>query len=373
MSGDDQVFPRPGRDYQDAANKPIRDVDMKIWSISLILTPAALVLDRWGADSRLVFAAAVAAVVPLAGWVSLATEDLSRRVGAVAGSLLNATFSNAAELIIALFALRAGLVELVKASLVGAIVANILLVMGVSACIGGWFHKRQKFNAAFARNHAGLLLLSSAALLVPTVFHHTRPGIDGSEVSAVSLAVAWVLLAVYGFYLLFTLHTHPLRRPRGKPSEAPHWSWAVALAILLAGVGAIAWLSEILVRHLQAVVEAFRVSPLFLGFIVIPLAGNAAEYALAVSMSVKNRMNLAIGVALVSSIQVALLLAPLLVLLGRWLAEPVSLVFSVLEVTALAVGVLIANMIAVDGETNWFEGAQLLAAYTILLMAFYFV
>lgn len=345
---------------------------MALFWITVLLTPIAIGLDRWRhADPALVFVAAAAGLVPLAGWVSLAVDDLAKRVGALGGSLLNATCSNAAELIIALVALRAGFVSLVKASIAGTIVANVLLVIGTGSLAGGLTHKVQTFPRGLARRHGAMLSLAILALIVPTIFHHSRPGLEGTEVHDVSTVVAVILLATYGLYLVYSLKTHRLRP--AETGEAPRWSAGRSIAILTAAVGFIAWLSSILVNYVEPVVEGWGISELALGFVVVPLAGNAAEYAVTVSQAVKNKMDLAVSVGAASSIQVALLLAPLLVLLSpRVGAAPMALVFTLLEVTALGAAVAVANLIVMGGRSTWFEGVQLIAAYFIIAFAVLF-
>lgn len=347
---------------------------MKLLRASLLVVPLPLLLNRWNADPLWVFALSLIALVPLAGWVSVATEDLARRLGALGGSLLNAAFSNAAELIVALVALRSGLVGLVKASIAGAIAANMLLVIGAGFFVGGCFHRVQRFHRGLARQHAGMLSLAVTALLVPTVFHYTEPGLRGDEIHRVSWAVGCVLLGLYGLYLLYNLRGSA-RHPGGEALRNPPRRSATASLVTLAGaVAATAWLSSVLVDQVEPVVARLGVSQLALGFVVIPLAGNVAEYVTAIAMAAKNRMNIAVGVATSASLQVALLLAPLLIVLSPLVGGArMSLVFTLLEVTALVAAVAVANIVVTDGKSNWFEGAQLVGAYVILAVAMWFV
>lgn len=347
---------------------------MKLLRASLLVVPLPLVLNRWNADPIWVFVFSVVALVPLAGWVSVATDDLARRLGALGGSLLHAACGNAAELIVALFALRGGLVGLVKASIAGAIAANMLLAIGAAFFVGGCFHRVQRFHRGLARQHAGMLALAVTALLVPTVFHHTEPGLRGEEIHRVSGAVGGVLLGLYGLYLIYNLRGSQGQPGRRARSDLPDRSPAASLAILAAAVAATAWLSGVLVNQVEPVVERLGVSQLALGFVVIPLAGNVAEYVTAIAMAAKNRMNVAVGVAASASLQVALLLAPLLIVLSPLVGGArMSLVFTLLEVTALVAAVAVANMVVTDGRSNWFEGAQLMGAYAILAVAMWFV
>ena len=328
-------------------------------------------------QQTLLFLFACASVIPLAGWMGHATEHLADRTGEGIGGLLNATFGNAAELIIAVMALRAGLYEVVKASLTGSIIGNILLVLGASMLAGGMKHETQKFNETAARSQSTSLTLAAIALIVPAMFHHIGGPAAVPREAGLSLEISIVLLVSYGLSLLFSLKTHK-RLFEGEPpaKEVGHAAWSLkkAVLVLLAATALIAWISEILVHTVQHAAEAFGMTEVFVGVIVVAVIGNAAEHSSAIIAAMKNRMDLAVGIAVGSSIQIALFVAPVLVLLSFVMGpRPLDLVFTPVEVMAVALGVLITSQIAADGESNWLEGIQLLAVYIVLGIAFYFL
>jgi Ca2+:H+ antiporter len=307
-----------------------------------------------------------------------ATEHLSSTVGEGIGGLLNATFGNAAELIIAIIALRAGLHDVVKASITGSIVGNILLVFGLAAVVGGAKRPSQKFNATAANLGSTLLLLSAIGLVIPAIFHM----IVGDSVAVgerkLSLEIAVVLMVTYVLSLVFTLRTHRHLYGGGEES-AGHgpgkgWSRQKSLSVLLGATALVAVMSEFLVGAIDDAAQRLGMNQVFVGVILVALIGNAAEHSTAVLVAWKNKMDLAINIAVGSSIQVALFVAPLLVFLSYMVGPgPMDLRFTVLEVVAVAASVGIMAQIAQDGETNWMEGVQLLAVYSILGMAFYFL
>jgi Ca2+:H+ antiporter len=348
----------------------------------LVCVPAAVVLDLAAPEAHTaVFLVACGAVVPLAGWLGRATEHLAEHAGEGVGGLLNATFGNAAEMIIGLLALRRGLTEVVKASLTGSILGNVLLVLGASFLAGGVRHPRQRFNLTAARSQATMLILAAIALISPAVFHHLGGEVAVAREGRLSLGIAVILLATYGLGLLFSLRTH--RQLFGGHGEevaaaeevevrAQPWSLRRALGVLLAATALIAWMSEILVGAVEGAARALGMTEVFVGVVVVAIIGNAAEHSTAVMMAMKDRMELAIGIAIGSSIQIALFVAPLLVLLSYALApQPMDLVFSAAEVVAVALAILITEQIAGDGESNWLEGVQLLAVYAIFAIVFY--
>ncbi|HKI86523.1 MAG TPA: calcium/proton exchanger, partial [Thermoanaerobaculia bacterium] len=311
---------------------------------------------------------------PLAGWLGRATEALARHVGEGIGGLLNATFGNAAELIIAVMALREGLTPMVKASLTGSILGNMLLVLGVAMLTGGLRRSRQEFNSAGARIQATLLMLAVVALVLPAAFHHMA----GPEIAwerDLSRDISWVLLLSYGAMLVFTLWTHrALFAGRGGEPRAGNdsWSWQRSVAVLAVVSGLLAWMSEILVGAVQPAAEHLGMSQVFLGVIVVAAVGNAAEHSTAVLMALEDRMDLALGVAIGSSVQIALFVAPFLVLISRWIGPAeMNLVFTLPEVLAVALAVFITAQVCGDGESNWLEGVLLLAVYAILALGFY--
>jgi len=347
----------------------------------LVFVPAAIVLEVTApAAHTAIFVTACVAVIPLAGWLGKATEHLAEHTGEGLGGLLNATFGNAAEMIIAFMALRQGLTEVVKASLTGSILGNILLVLGASFLAGGLRHPRQQFNTTGARSQATMLILAAVALVSPAVFHHLGGAEGIAREGSLSLAIALVLLATYGLGLVFTLRTHrQLFAGHGEAAGvevAGHrvkpWSVGRSLAVLLGSTALVAWMSEILVGSVEGAAHALGMTDVFVGVVVVAVIGNAAEHSTAILMALKNRMDLAIGIAIGSSIQIALFVAPVLVLLSYAVApRPMDLVFSAAEVVAVALAIVITEQISGDGESHWLEGVQLLAVYAILAMVFY--
>jgi Ca2+:H+ antiporter len=350
---------------------------MRTWL--LIFVPVAIGLEFLmpGAHS-VIFLAACVAIVPLAGWLGQATEQLAEHTGEGVGAFLNATFGNAAELIIAIMALRHGLDSVVKASLTGSIIGNILLVLGASALAGGLKHKRQQFNVTGARARATLLTLAAIALVMPAAFHALAgPGALDRE-DGLSLGISFVLLAAYGLHLVFSLGTHKQLYEGGPTQAAPEaaaaWSLRRSVLTLAAATLAIVWVSEILVGSVQEAAAAFGMTRVFIGVIVVAVVGNAAEHSTAVMLALKDRMEMAMGIAVGSSLQIALLVAPLLVIVSHFIGpHPMDLMFTPAEVLAIFLSVLITGQIASDGETNWIEGVQLLAVYLILAIVFYFL
>jgi len=338
----------------------------------LLLVPAALVLEFTHASAALIFIVSALAIVPLAHQMGLATEELAARTGPTFGGLMNATLGNAAELIIGIFALRAGLIELVKASLTGSIIGNLLLILGLSMLAGGLKHQTQKFSQQAAGMNVALLALAAVGLVVPALFDFTHPRGPDAPLTYLSESVAVVLLIVYLLSLLFSLKTHRQAfRPQGHQEE-PTWSMKRAVSTLVAATALVAWLSEILVGATEETIVSLGVSELFLGVIVIPLVGNAAEHGAAVMMAAKNKMDLAFSIAVGSSTQIALFVAPLMVFISLALGNPMDLAFTAFEVSAVALSVGVVTVIALDGESNWLEGAQLLAVYVIMCAAFFF-
>jgi Ca2+:H+ antiporter len=339
--------------------------------------PASWVLAWLHAPAPAVFAVACLGVVPLAAIMGAATETLAERAGPAAGGFLNATFGNAAELIVALVALRAGLLDLVKASLTGSILGNLLLILGLSLMAGGLRRPILTFNRTAAGMSGAMLLLAVVGLVVPALFAATHPGAPAAVRIHLSESVAVVLGLTYVAGLVFSLVTHRQLfavEPAGRPVDpGPTLSLGRPVAILCGATVLVALQSEILVHAAEAVVARVGVSEVFLGLVVIPLIGNAAEHATAVVAARQGHTDLAIHIALGSSTQVALFVAPLLVLGGVILGQPMDLAFSAFEVVALGLASLIVTIIALDGESHWFEGAQLLAVYALLVVAAWFI
>jgi Ca2+:H+ antiporter len=343
----------------------------------LVFVPVAIGLHIVRPEAHTaVFVLSCLAVIPLAGWMGHATEELARRTGEGIGGLLNATFGNAAELIIALMALQKGLYAVVKASLTGSIIGNVLLVFGAAVLAGGIKYKRQRFNVTGARAQSTLLTLAAIAMVMPAGFHALAGPVGFARESGLSLAIAVVLLAAYAAHLVFSLVTHKqlFAGEEGGEGHPPEWSLRKALVVLAASTAMIAWVSEILVGSVEAAASSLGMTRVFLGVIVVAIVGNAAEHSTAVMMALKNRMEIALGIAVGSSLQIALFVAPVLVLASRAIGpQPMDLVFTPAEVLAVFVAVLITGQIASDGESNWLEGAQLLAVYLILAMVFFFL
>jgi len=326
----------------------------------------------------LIFIASCLAIVPLAGWLGHATEELAHHTGEGVGGLLNATFGNAAELIIAIMALRGGLYSVVKASLTGSIIGNILLVLGAAVLAGGLKHKHQRFNATGARAQSTLLTLSAIALVMPAAFHSLAgTGATMVREDRLSTWISFVLLAAYALHLVFSLGTHKqLFTGENGAQDPSHGGWSLkrALTTLAGATLLIVWISEILVGSVEEAAKTFGMTNVFIGIIVVAIVGNAAEHSTAVMLAVKNRMELSMSIAIGSSLQIALLVAPLLVLISHFIGpRPMDLMFTPAEVLAIFLAVLITGQIASDGESNWIEGVQLLAVYMIMAIVFYFL
>ena len=343
--------------------------------VTLAVSVVALVLDfGLHASETVIFLTAAVAILGLAWIVGLSTERLGSLTGPQVGGILNATFGNIAELIIAFFALQAGLIDVVKASLTGSIIGNLLLVLGVSVLVGGLRHGTQSFSQRIAGANAALLVVAVIGLFVPAVFALTtsEPGqgsrTEESVLVAIALIVGYALSLVYQF-------TNPDRTLGGHGEPAGHagpmWSPRTAILVLLIAAGLLALLSEVLVGSIEGFIESFGLTPFFVGVILIPTIGNLAEHLVAVQLAAKDKMEFAMAVSFGSSLQVALFVAPILVLLGVLVGQPMDLVFQPLEVAAVAAAVGISALIALDGESNWLEGALLVIVYVILAISFF--
>lgn len=322
------------------------------------------------------FLVACVGLIPLAELIGEATEALAVVTGPKIGGLLNATLGNAAELIIAIVAIRAGLLDLVKASITGSILGNLLLVMGASLLFGGLRHGRQRFNREHAATNATLLVISVVALTVPSIFNHSLAGesLPVLTTEYISLGVAVVMIVLYALGLLYSLRVQNSPLTAGhSPAAAPHWSVRTSLIVLAVVTAAVVWLSEILVESVEPVTQAFGLSEFFLGIILIPIIGNVAEHLVAVEVAIKNQMELSLEIALGSSLQIALFVAPVLVFVSLLFGQYLNLIFNQFELLALIAAVVISALVASDGETNWLEGALLLGVYLILAVAFFFI
>jgi Ca2+:H+ antiporter len=329
------------------------------------------------ADPMWIFFGSALTIVPLAGLLGTATEQLAARVGAGIGGLLNASLGNAAELIIALAALREGLHEVVKASLTGSIIGNILLVLGAAMLAGGLRHERQKFNQTAAGAGASLLLLSAVGLVVPALFHFTASQRGTAIERDLSLAIAVVLFLIYLLHLAFSLRTHRHLFSGDHDEETGNggrtWPIKKSVAVLTVVTILIVVFSELLVAAIEPTANRLGMTQVFVGVILVALVGNAAEHSTAVVVAVKNKMDLAFSIAVGSSLQIALLVAPVLVFVGYLFGKPLDLIFTPFEVAAVAMSVLIVGFVAMDGESHWLEGVMLVGVYLILAIAFYFL
>jgi len=355
----------------------------------LVFVPLSIAAERLEMGDGAVFLASVLAILPLAVWLSTATEELALALGPSIGALLNAVFGNATELIIALTALRAGLVEIVKASITGTVVANLLLALGLSMLVGGIGRQEQRFQPVVARVNGTAMSLAVLAILIPSL---TGMGDGGHGVGTqrFSTFVAWVLLLVYGLTLLFSLRTHSglydvaeadLAEEPGGSGAGTHGAGETAshqppllpwLAVLVAATAGVAYESELFVGVVEEVTSKVGLSALFTGVVLLPLLGGVAEYLTAVTMARKNKMDLSVSVALGSTLLVALLVVPILVLVGPLLGHPLDLNFQIYELVAIATAVVVSNLVSLDGRSDWLEGVLLLAAYVILSAGFYF-
>jgi Ca2+:H+ antiporter len=343
-----------------------------------LLVPLSLALEWLDATPMLVFASAAAAIVPLGSWIRRATEQVAERAGPAIGGLLNVTFGNAAELILALFVLRSGNVGVVKATITGSIIGNSLLGLGVSILAGSWGREKQTFERDRAGLLASLLILSVIALLLPALFDYTERGLvstAGAHVldERLSLGVSVVLILVYVANLFYTLVTHRDVFGGGEEQGTATGSLARALTVLAAATAGVALEAELVSSALEPTAQQLGLSLFFLGVIVLPLVGNSAEYASALYFARRDRMDLVMTIAVGSSIQIALVTAPALVLVSYALGHPMDLVFGhPLELMAIAASAFVVNSIALDGETTWFEGVMLVAVYVLLALAFFF-
>ena len=367
-------------------------------NILLVAVPVAVWAAYSSGDQVVAFVASMVAIMPLAFLMGRATEEIALRTGQAAGGLLNATFGNAAELIIAgvaIFAAASALkqgtaagdetantmIHVVQASLVGSIIGNLLLVLGLAFVWGGLKHKVQEFSPAQVGANGSLLLLAVITLIVPTAVKSAllNSGVSGEEieeiVSKLSHAAAFVLLLLYGLFLMFQLRTHTeLFATDGthQVEEKPHMSMREAITLLLVATIMVAWMAEILVRSIEVGADGLGLGHLFIGVILLPLFGNAAEHFTAVTVAGKNKMDLSFAIAVGSSTQIAVFVAPLMIVLAWVLGVPLTFEFGMFETVAVFLAVLIANAIAADGKSNWLEGAMLLGTYAILALAFFF-
>jgi len=338
----------------------------------LVLVPLSAVLQLAGGNELLIFLTSAGAILPLAGLIGRSTDQLALHTGPRIGGLVNATFGNVTELVIAFFLILDDQVDIVKASLTGSIIGNLLLVLGLSFLLGGLKHEEQTYNARAATIHATSLVLAVTGLLMPALF-----ALGGRESFAqrevVSGTVAAVLMILYAAALLFTLvtHEHLFRTP--SPEEHPEWSRRQAVGMLLVATAFVALEAEFLVSSLEPALEDLGLSEFFVGLIVIPIIGNAAEHSSAIMFALRNKVDVTLEIAIGSSTQIALFVAPALVFISLFVGHPMDFVFSTFEVAAVALSTILVFMISSDGRSNWLEGAQLTGAYAIMAISFFFV
>lgn len=353
---------------------------MKVLLVLLLFLPAAIGAELLHASPLVIFALAALAIVPLSGFLGKATEEIAAYTGPTLGGLLNATLGNMAELIIAILALRAGLVDLVKASITGSILGNLLLVLGLAQLAGGVRHKVQRFNNNLAGLSISLLVVAVIGLVIPALFHATHDDPTRVLTRRVSIGVALLLMIGYGLSLLYSMGTHRAvfgeagdvaQCEREEPAHRP-WTLRRSIAVLVASAAFVGWLSEILVGSTEAAIRNIGLSEVFVGLIIVPIIGNAAEHSSAVLMALRNRMDIAVSIAIGSSAQVALLIAPVLVFTGLALGQPMDLAFSPFEVISVALAVAVAASVLRDAESNWLEGAFLLLVYGMLGVSFFY-
>ena len=338
----------------------------------LVLVPVSVVLQLAGGNELLIFLTSAGAILPLAGLIGRSTDQLALHTGPRIGGLVNATFGNVTELVIAFFLILDDQVDIVKASLTGSIIGNLLLVLGLSFLLGGLKHEEQTYNARAATIHATSLVLAVTGLLMPALF-----ALGGRESFAqrevVSGTVAAVLMILYAAALLFTLvtHEHLFRTP--SPEEHPEWSRRQAVGMLLLATAFVALEAEFLVSSLEPALEDLGLSEFFVGLIVIPIIGNAAEHSSAIMFALRDKVDVTLEIAIGSSTQIALFVAPALVFISLFVGHPMDFVFSTFEVAAVALSTVLVFMISSDGRSNWLEGAQLTGAYAIMAISFFFV
>jgi Ca2+:H+ antiporter len=338
------------------------------YGATVVLTVGVVVVELLHVPTLLIFVVSALALIGLAWVLGQATESLGHHSGPRIGGVLNATFGNAAELIITIFALSAGLTTVVKASIIGSIIGNVLLVLGASLLLGGLKNGTQSFSATIAGVNASMLAIVAVALSLPTIFALT---IDGPSPTTLSIEVAVVMFVLYVLYLTFIFRSPEGQATAGEMHE-PQFGKVASLVVLLVATAAVAFVSEAFVGAVEPMTEEIGLSELFVGVIIVPVVGNIAEHIVGVQIAYKNQMDFSMGISLGSSIQVALLVTPILIFLGPLLGHPLRLTFTPLELGALAAAVIITGFVALDGQSNWLEGAMLIGVYLIAALAFFF-
>jgi Ca2+:H+ antiporter len=347
--------------------------------VLLIFAPIAAGLEFAHADHLVLFVVSAIALIPLAKLIGDSTEHLATYYGPTAGSLLNVTFGNAAEIIIAVVAISAGLLDLVKASITGAIIGNILLILGLSVIAGGFRYKEQTFSRENISIQSSMLFLAIIGLAVPTILASTILSPLENQVQVLSDALAFILLIVYVLGIVFTFITHkhlftpPETAEDIQESHGTHWSKKKSFLLLAVSMAGVIVVSEILVASVETTGEELGFGQLFVGAIIVGIVGNAAEHSSAILLARKGKMELSIGIAAGSGTQIALFVVPILVFAGIAMGQPFTLVFTLLELATIFLAAIILNLIVHDGKSNWFEGVMLTAVYIIIAIAFFFV
>ncbi|HEY0376854.1 MAG TPA: calcium/proton exchanger [Pyrinomonadaceae bacterium] len=347
----------------------------------LIFIPLTVVLDHAGTvPAPVIFFSAAVSILPIAALIVRATEQIAMRTGDAVGGLLNATFGNAPELIISLVALKAGYLDMVRASLVGAILANLLLALGVAFLLGGLRHHTQRFNPSATRAYSTMMFVAAVSMAVPSAFsRYVAPQGMIRQERLLNVGIAILLLVAYVLYVFFSLKTHPgtfasVEGEEAAGHEEERWSLTRAIVSLLGASALAAWMSEILVGAAEGTGKALGMSEIFIGIVLLAVVGGAAESGSAVAMARKNKMDLSVGIALGSCIQIALFVAPLLVIASYFIApEPLDLAFNRAEIGSLFIAVLIGAMVCSDGQSNWYKGVQLITVYAIIALMFYLI
>lgn len=347
---------------------------MKFLRYFLVFVPISIVGAFLDFSQTWMFILSAMAIIPLAGLMGEATEEISHYAGPRVGGFLNATFGNATELIIAFFALKEGLFEVVKASIAGSVIGNILLVLGVSMLAGGLKYKNQRFNPKTLNVSASMLLFAVIGLVIPAVFTQTiNPELLTTRYEGLSVVVAVIMIAIYILSLVFSFYTHKdLYFVKPEEDSKPKWSMRTAILVLIGATVLIGLESEFFVGAVEPMSETLGLSEFFIGIILVPIIGNAAEHSTAVIMAVKNRMDVAVEIAIGSSLQIILFVTPVLIFLSLFFS-PMSIVFNNFELVAMIFAVLIATKVADDGESNWLEGVQLIAVYVIIAASFFVI
>jgi len=340
----------------------------KIFIILLIFVPLSLFAEYMHFSPIVIFVLASLAIIPLAKFIGESTEEISVHTGPALGGLLNATFGNATELIISVFALQAGLTEMVKASITGSIIGNLLLILGMAFFFGGLGKDQQEFNTTAAKTSASTLFLATAAIVMPAVFVLTSDNPSDMVVETLSIAVSVIMAVSYLASLIFSLRTHKHLYTADTAECSARWSVKKSVTVLLASTVAVAVMSEILVGSIEPLAESLGWTELFIGMIFVAIIGNAAEHVSAITIAVKNRMDLSLQIAIGSTTQIAMFVVPVLVFTSYFFETPMNLIFTTFELACIVAAVLMVKSIIEDGKSNWFEGLQLLGTYGIIIV-----